>query len=105
MTAHRLLAEVGLAERGGSLISGYSRGMRQRLGIARALINDPQVVFLDEEVVGGQNVQASVPAGYARPRPNDACEEDPRSYRVPRTPKSPNRSTLRAFLPSHMVIC
>jgi len=51
-TARRLLAEVGLAERGGSLISGYSRGMRQRLGIARALVNDPRVVFLDEPTFG-----------------------------------------------------
>src|SRR5207342_516371 len=51
-TAHRLLDEVGLSERAGSLVSGYSRGMRQRLGIARALVNGPEVVFLDEPTLG-----------------------------------------------------
>jgi ABC-2 type transport system ATP-binding protein len=50
--AKALLTQVGLAERGGSLIASYSRGMRQRLGIARALVNDPQVVFLDEPTLG-----------------------------------------------------
>ncbi len=47
-----LLEEMGLADRGRSLIASYSRGMRQRLGIARALVNAPDVVFLDEPTLG-----------------------------------------------------
>src|SRR4029450_12019297 len=47
-----LLAAVGLEDRGQSRISTYSRGMRQRLGIARAMINDPVVVFLAEPTLG-----------------------------------------------------
>jgi ABC-2 type transport system ATP-binding protein len=50
--AGALLEEVGLAERRKSLIAAYSRGMRQRLGIARTLVNDPAVVFLDEPTLG-----------------------------------------------------
>jgi ABC-2 type transport system ATP-binding protein len=50
--AAALLDEVGLSDRARSLISTYSRGMRQRLGIARVLVNEPLVVFLDEPTLG-----------------------------------------------------
>ena len=44
-----LLSEVGL-EKSNKKIGEYSRGMKQRLGIAQALINDPKIIFLDEPV-------------------------------------------------------
>ena len=50
--AIRLLADVGMRRRARSLIGTYSHGMRQRIGIARALVNDPVVVFLDEPTIG-----------------------------------------------------
>jgi ABC-2 type transport system ATP-binding protein len=50
--ADRLLLQVGLGEHANTRISAYSRGMKQRLGIARSQINDPEVVFLDEPTLG-----------------------------------------------------
>ncbi len=46
------LALVGLAERGGDRVAHYSQGMRQRLGIAQALLGHPKLVFLDEPTNG-----------------------------------------------------
>jgi ABC-2 type transport system ATP-binding protein len=47
-----LLELVGLGDRGDEKVQGYSRGMKQRLHIARALLHDPQVLFLDEPTMG-----------------------------------------------------
>ena len=45
-----LLEQVGLAQVKKRRIGGFSRGMRQRLGLAQALVNRPEVLFLDEPV-------------------------------------------------------
>jgi ABC-2 type transport system ATP-binding protein len=46
------LARVGLADRAGERVSRYSQGMRQRLGIARCLLADPELLILDEPTNG-----------------------------------------------------
>jgi ABC-2 type transport system ATP-binding protein len=62
-----LIDLVGLTGRGGDRVGSYSFGMRQRLGIAAALIGDPQLVILDEptnglDPVGMQDVRTLIRA-------------------------------------------
>jgi len=47
-----LLDMVGLTQAADKRIEDYSRGMKQRLHIARGLVNDPDVLFLDEPTIG-----------------------------------------------------
>lgn len=48
----RLLKQVGMAETADRRVQGYSTGMKQRLGLAAALLNDPDLVVLDEPTNG-----------------------------------------------------
>jgi len=57
-----VLAEVGLADRAGDRARTYSMGMKQRLGVAAALLKDPELLLLDEPTNGLD------PAGMAEMR-------------------------------------
>jgi len=48
----KLLSRVGLSEAGDSYLKSYSKGMLQRIGLAQAIINDPELLFLDEPMSG-----------------------------------------------------
>jgi len=49
---HEVLKLVGLAENGVKKVSAFSRGMKQRLGVAEVLLKQPKVMFLDEPTLG-----------------------------------------------------
>jgi ABC-2 type transport system ATP-binding protein len=63
-----LLEQVDLSARSKDRVSSFSKGMRQRLMIARALINDPAVLFLDEPTDGLDPVSAQAIRAIIRAR-------------------------------------
>jgi ABC-2 type transport system ATP-binding protein len=68
----RLLKDVDLAKEADKPVGSYSKGMKQRLGIAEVLIKEPRVVFLDEPTIGldpdGTNRMLDLINGLSRER-------------------------------------
>ena len=62
-TAAELLERVGIEDAAEQTISKYSKGMLQRLGLAQALLNDPDLLILDEPT---SNLGRNRPSGFPR---------------------------------------
>jgi len=72
-TVSTALERAGLSERANDLVSGFSRGMRQRVALERALLHDPKLLLLDEPFTGLDQASTAALVERLRERQRAGC--------------------------------
>ncbi len=72
-TVDRALELSGLSARADDYVSGFSRGMRQRVALERALLHDPKLILLDEPFTGLDQASAAALVSRLRNRQQAGC--------------------------------
>jgi ABC-2 type transport system ATP-binding protein len=72
-SAHELLASLGLAAHLNERCEGFSKGMRQKVALAGALVHDPRLIILDEPLTGLDAVSARHVKGLLGERVRSGC--------------------------------
>jgi len=86
-----MLVKVGLAKRGHDLVRTYSRGMLQRLSIARALLHNPDILMLDEPYTGLDQDASTVLDGLLKEAHTDGRTILMTTHDLPRAAVLPTR--------------